>query len=57
MDINKPLVIFEMPELKNQRLQTKARLDAANAEWQRTKNGPRIEEKQAFSETKASPLS
>lgn len=44
---NMPLVTFEAPELKNQRLQAKARLDGAIADWKRTENGPRIEEKLA----------
>jgi HlyD family secretion protein len=42
---NQPLIVFEAPELKNQRLQVKARLDSAVAEWQRAVNGPRSEEK------------
>src|ERR1019366_1297380 len=44
---NQPLIVFEAPELKNQRLQVKARLDSAVAEWQRAVNGPRPEEKGA----------
>ena len=44
---NQPLVTFEAPELKNQRLQMKARLDAAIAELERAENGPRKEEKEA----------
>src|SRR2546421_100648 len=44
---NKALVVFEAPELRNQKLQVKARLDQAIAEWQRAENGPRQEEKDA----------
>ena len=44
---NQPLVTFEAPELKNQRLQMKARLDAAIAELERAESGPRKEEKEA----------
>jgi HlyD family secretion protein len=40
-----PLVIFEVPELENQKEQWKARLDAAEAEYLRAKNGARREEK------------
>src|SRR5207302_1290185 len=41
----KPLVTFEAPELKNQRMQIKAKYDAAVAEWERAMNGPRQQEK------------
>ena len=40
-----PLVIFEAPELENQKRQQRARLDSAVAEWLRAVNGPRIEDK------------
>ncbi len=42
---NQPLITFEAPELKNQWKQSKARLDAAVAEYERAKNGPRQEDK------------
>jgi HlyD family secretion protein len=41
------LVIFDVPELQNQKEQLKARLDAAQAEYERAKNGARREEKDA----------
>src|SRR5262249_4281101 len=41
------LVVFEAPELQNQKEQLKARLDAAEAEYLRMKNGARDEEKAA----------
>jgi multidrug resistance efflux pump len=41
----KELVVFEAPELRNQRQQVKARLDAAIAERDRAFNGPRQQEK------------
>ncbi len=41
------LVVFEAPELENQKEQLKARLDAAEAEYLRAKNGARREEKDA----------
>jgi HlyD family secretion protein len=41
------LVVFDAPELENQREQLKARLDAAEADYQRAKNGPRPEEREA----------
>jgi multidrug resistance efflux pump len=41
------LVRFEVPELQAQREQAKARLDAAVADWEKAKNGPRPEEKKA----------
>jgi HlyD family secretion protein len=44
---NQPLIVFEAPELKNQRQQMKARLDSALAEWERAVHGPRPEEKDA----------
>lgn len=39
-----PLVVFEAPELRNQKQQLQARLQAAEAEWAKTRNGPRWEE-------------
>ncbi|MSQ95899.1 MAG: HlyD family efflux transporter periplasmic adaptor subunit [Gemmataceae bacterium] len=39
-----PLVVFEAPELRNQKQQALARLQAAEADWDRAKNGPRWEE-------------
>lgn len=41
------LVVFETPELENLRDQLKARVLAAEAELERTVNGPRAEEKRA----------
>jgi HlyD family secretion protein len=41
------VVVFEVPELKNQRDQFKARVDAAEAELERAMNGSRSEEKKA----------
>ncbi|MBM3997711.1 MAG: HlyD family efflux transporter periplasmic adaptor subunit [Planctomycetes bacterium] len=41
------LVIFEAPELRNQKEQMQARVDAAVAEWERAVAGPRQEEKDA----------
>jgi HlyD family secretion protein len=43
----KLLVIFEAPELKNQKKQMLAKLEAAEAEYQRAQNGPREEDKEA----------
>ena len=40
-----PLVLFEAPELENQKKQLQARFDSAEAEWLRAVHGPRIEEK------------
>lgn len=45
--VGQPLVVFEAPELRNQKLQVRARLDQAIAEWQRAESGPRPEEKDA----------
>jgi HlyD family secretion protein len=42
-----PLVYFEVPELRAQREQQQARLEQALADWEKAKNGPREEEKQA----------
>jgi multidrug resistance efflux pump len=42
-----PLVFFAVPELEAQRVQCQARLDAARADYEKAKNGPRVEEKQA----------
>ena len=47
IDKNQALITFEAPELKNQREQTKARLDSAKAELERAVNGPRQEDKDA----------
>src|SRR6266849_2819996 len=44
---NQPLVIFEAPELKNQKNQLVARLQQAEADWQKAVNGARVEEKDA----------
>lgn len=44
---NQALIEFEAPELKNQRLQAKARLVSAEAELLRAVNGPRQEDKDA----------
>ena len=44
---DQPLIEFEAPELKNQRLQMKAKLDSAEAELARAINGPRQEDKNA----------
>src|SRR5262249_19051264 len=41
------LVIFEAPELENQKKQLHARYGSAEAEWLRAANGPRAEEKRA----------
>jgi len=41
------LVVFEAPELEAQKAQLQARLDAAEADYQRAVAGPRVEEKQA----------
>lgn len=41
------LVVIEVPELENTKQQIQARLDAAEAEYQRAKNGERQEEKDA----------
>jgi len=41
------LIVFEAPELKNQKQQMQARLQAAEAEYLRAKNGPRAEDKDA----------
>jgi HlyD family secretion protein len=44
---DQPLIEFECPELKNQRLQAKAKLDSAEAELARAVAGARKEEKAA----------
>lgn len=41
-----PLVVFEVPELRTQLLQQQAKLAVAQAELDRTRNGPRYEEKE-----------
>lgn len=41
------LVVFEVPEWENMKEQLQAKLNAAEAEYQRVKNGPRREEKDA----------
>src|SRR5262249_23215829 len=41
-----PLVVFEAPELRTQLQQQQARLAAAQADLDRTRNGPRFEEKE-----------
>src|SRR5262249_2642831 len=38
------LVVFEVPELEAQRAQLQAKVDAARAEWEKAKYGPRDEE-------------
>ncbi len=47
------LLVFEAPELKNQRLQMEAKLLAAEAEWMRVLAGARQEEKDAAIATAA----
>ena len=47
------LIVFEVPELENMKEQLKARLDAAEADYARVINGPRIEEKDAAVATAA----
>jgi len=42
-----PLVYFEVPELRAQREQLQAKLQLALADWDKAKNGPREEEKEA----------
>jgi multidrug resistance efflux pump len=42
-----PLVYFEVPELRAQREQLQAKLQQALADWDKAKNGPREEEKEA----------
>jgi multidrug resistance efflux pump len=42
-----PLVYFEVPELRAQREQIQAKLQQALADWDKAKNGPREEEKEA----------
>lgn len=44
---NQPLIIFEAPELRNQKLQMLARFHQAEADALRVINGPREEEKEA----------
>jgi multidrug efflux pump subunit AcrA (membrane-fusion protein) len=44
---NQPLIVFEAPELKNQRDQLVARLQQAEADWLKAVNGARVEEKDA----------
>jgi HlyD family secretion protein len=51
---SQPLVVFEAPELKNQRQQMQARLDSAKAEAERAENGPRQEEIDAAEAAKES---
>jgi len=41
------IVVFDVPELQAQRDQAQARLNAAIAEWEKAKYGPRSEEKKA----------
>ena len=41
---NQPLVVFEAPELKNQKLQMLAKLASAEADLARAETGPRYEE-------------
>src|SRR4029077_13788619 len=41
------LIVFEAPELRNQRDQLAAQLQAAEADWKKAVNGPRVEEKDA----------
>jgi multidrug resistance efflux pump len=42
-----PLVTFEVPELRAQREQLDAKLQQALADWEKARNGPREEEKEA----------
>jgi multidrug resistance efflux pump len=42
-----PLVVFDAPELRTQLLQCQAKLAAAQADLDRTRNGPRYEEKES----------
>jgi multidrug resistance efflux pump len=44
---NQELVVFDVPELHAQREQWDARLQAARADYEKAKNGPRPEEKKA----------
>ncbi len=47
------LVLFEAPELEAQRAQLQAKLEAAEADYQRAVAGPRVEEKQAAAAAEA----
>jgi multidrug resistance efflux pump len=47
VEAGQPLVFFAVPELEAQRIQCQARLESAQADYQKAKNGPRAEEKQA----------
>src|SRR5262249_13050569 len=47
LQADQPLVYLEAPELKAQLRQTEARLQAAQADLERARNGPRNEEKDA----------
>jgi multidrug efflux pump subunit AcrA (membrane-fusion protein) len=47
VEAGRPLIVFEAPELKNQRAQVKAKLDQAQAELDKAEAGPRREEKEA----------
>jgi HlyD family secretion protein len=42
-----PLVVFEVPELRAQREQLEAKLQQGLADWEKARNGPREEEKEA----------
>jgi multidrug resistance efflux pump len=50
------LVVLEVPELEAERDQVQAKLDAAIAEWQKAKAGPRIEEKESARAAAAAAL-
>jgi HlyD family secretion protein len=47
------LVVFEAPELAAQRAQQQAKLEAAEADYQRAVSGPRLEDKQAAAAAEA----
>jgi multidrug resistance efflux pump len=47
VESGQPLVYFEVPELRAQHEQLQARLQQALADWDKAKNGPREEEKEA----------
>jgi multidrug resistance efflux pump len=47
VEAGQPLVYFEVPELRAQREQLEAKLQQAQADWEKARNGPRDEEKEA----------
>ena len=51
VEAGQPLVRMEVPELEAQKLQAKARFQAAKAELERARNGPRAEEIESARET------